>query len=128
MIQNPSLFAEFERRLIASEPVDFERNLRLADDLYRHCARTWQVSGTGPVGRRGNQYPVGEGLPKCFESNLSVQKVVAGRPRDLEDARTVILKNPRFDRVYVEKWLQEFDQELDGQFLGVFQGLMADLS
>lgn len=33
--------------------------------------------------------------------DLVVQKVVAGRPRDLEDARTVLLKNPQLDHDYV---------------------------
>jgi hypothetical protein len=59
--------------------------------------------------------------------DLIVQKLVAGRPRDLEDARSVVLKNRAFDRAYVEKCLQEFDQELDSQFLGTFQQIMAEL-
>lgn len=57
--------------------------------------------------------------------DLIVQKIVAGRPRDLEDVKNVILKNPGFERAYVEKWLQEFDQELDSRFLLAFQQMMA---
>jgi hypothetical protein len=49
MIQNASMFAEFERRLIASEPVDFERNLRLADDLYRHARALGSFPGPDPL-------------------------------------------------------------------------------
>ena len=60
--------------------------------------------------------------------DLIVQKVIAGRPRDLDDAEKVIVKNPGFDRAYVEKWLREFDQELESQFLLVFQQMMADLN
>ena len=60
--------------------------------------------------------------------DLIIQKVIAGRPRDLEDVKTVILKNPGFDRDYVENWLQQFDQELDSQFLFVFQQMIAELA
>jgi hypothetical protein len=56
--------------------------------------------------------------------DLIIQKIVAGRPRDLADARTVALKNPAFDRGYVERWLQQFDQELDTGFLLVLQEML----
>ena len=60
--------------------------------------------------------------------DLIVQKIVAGRPRDLEDVKTVFLKNPDFDRAYVEKWLKEFDQELDSQFFLVYEQIAAELA
>jgi len=41
--------------------------------------------------------------------DLLIQKIFAGRPRDLEDARVVAVKNPDFDRLYVERWLTEFE-------------------
>lgn len=56
--------------------------------------------------------------------DLIVMKVVAGRPRDLEDVASVICKNPGFDRTYVEKWLNEFDSELDGRFLLALEQIM----
>jgi hypothetical protein len=49
--------------------------------------------------------------------DLIIQKVVAARPRDLADVKGVILKNPNYDRGYVERWLQQLDQELDTDFL-----------
>jgi hypothetical protein len=59
--------------------------------------------------------------------DLIVMKVIAGRPRDLEDVASVIRKNPSFDRAYVEKWLGDFDSELDGQFLSAFEQVMANI-
>jgi hypothetical protein len=53
--------------------------------------------------------------------DLIVMKIIAGRPRDLEDVASVICKNSGFDRAYVEKWLNNFDSELDGQLLAVFE-------
>ncbi len=59
--------------------------------------------------------------------DLIVQKIVAGRPRDLDDVKAVVLKNPGFDRGYVEKWLGAFDQEADSRFLPLFQQVMAEI-
>ena len=55
------------------------------------------------------------GKEVCFASpeDLMIHKVVAGRPRDLEDVRVVQLKNPGMDRAYIEKWLKEFEKTLD---------------
>lgn len=49
--------------------------------------------------------------------DLIVMKIIAGRPRDLEDVTGVIRRNPGFDRAHVERWLNLFDAELGGQFL-----------
>lgn len=43
--------------------------------------------------------------------DLVIHKIFAGRPRDLEDVRTVLLKNPDIDRNYIERWLREFDSQ-----------------
>lgn len=40
--------------------------------------------------------------------DLLVHKLIAGRPRDLEDARIVLVKNPNADLAYVRRWLGEF--------------------
>jgi hypothetical protein len=55
------------------------------------------------------------GKEVCFASpeDLVIHKVVSGRPRDWEDVRTVQLKNPGLDRVYIEKWLREFEKALE---------------
>ena len=55
------------------------------------------------------------GKEVCFASpeDLVIHKVVAGRSRDLEDVRVVQLKNPGMDRVYIEKWLKDFEKTLD---------------
>jgi len=41
--------------------------------------------------------------------DLVVHKVVAGRPRDLEDVRSIVVRQPQLDRKYVEKTLREFE-------------------
>jgi predicted nucleotidyltransferase len=54
--------------------------------------------------------------------DLIIHKIFAGRPRDLEDVRILVLKNPAVDRAYVEKWLKQFDIALPKKrFLKKFQ-------
>jgi hypothetical protein len=42
--------------------------------------------------------------------DVIIHKIFAGRPRDIEDIRHVILKNPSIDRTYIRKWLRQFDK------------------
>jgi hypothetical protein len=42
--------------------------------------------------------------------DVLIHKIVAGRPRDIEDARAILAKLPQLDRPYVLKWLREFEQ------------------
>ena len=59
--------------------------------------------------------------------DVIIHKIIAGRPRDLEDIRSVILKNPDFDLEYIKKWLKEFDASLEGNYLKKFQIILNDL-
>jgi predicted nucleotidyltransferase len=61
----------------------------------------------------------------CFASleDLIVHKVVAGRPRDIEDLKAVMAKNPGYDRDYISRWLGEFDSALDTGFRETFDKL-----
>ncbi len=45
--------------------------------------------------------------------DVLIHKIFAGRPRDIEDVRSIILKNPDFDREYTRKWLREFDRSME---------------
>jgi predicted nucleotidyltransferase len=42
--------------------------------------------------------------------DLIIHKLVAARPRDIEDVRSVLLRNPGYDRAYVQRWLEDFEQ------------------
>ncbi len=59
--------------------------------------------------------------------DLIIHKVIAGRPRDLEDIRSIILKNPRYDGQYIIKWLTEFDKGLDTRYVEGFNTLIAEI-
>jgi len=49
--------------------------------------------------------------------DLVIHKVIAGRPRDLEDVRGVLLRNPVVDHEYVRQWLGEFAGTTGEQYL-----------
>ena len=57
--------------------------------------------------------------------DVIIHKVFAGRPRDFEDVRSIILKNPHFDEQYIVDWLKQFDQSVEGgAFLNKFREVM----
>ena len=67
------------------------------------------------------------GQEVCFASleDLILHKIFAGRPRDLEDVRILILKNPGIEVSYIRRWLREFDTAFQGKgFLGTFENLL----
>jgi len=49
--------------------------------------------------------------------DLLIHKIVAGRPRDLEDAKIVLLKNPGADLAYIRHWLGEFSAATNKDYL-----------
>jgi hypothetical protein len=52
--------------------------------------------------------------------DLIIHKVIAGRPRDLEDVKNVLIKNPGIDLAYIRQWLQAFTAALDEPFVERF--------
>jgi predicted nucleotidyltransferase len=48
--------------------------------------------------------------------DLLIHKIFAGRPRDLEDAKIILLKNPNADLVYIRHWLGELSAATDENY------------
>ena len=55
--------------------------------------------------------------------DLIIHKMAAGRPRDEEDVRGILLKTGPIDVPYIEHWLRQFDQALGRGTLESFQNL-----
>jgi len=67
----------------------------------------------------------------CFASveDVIIHKIFAGRPRDLEDARTILLKNPDIDIRYIQGWLKEFDASIGNKdFLKTFEDILKTIN
>ncbi|OYD14366.1 hypothetical protein CH333_08270 [candidate division WOR-3 bacterium JGI_Cruoil_03_44_89] len=60
--------------------------------------------------------------------DVIIHKIFAGRPRDIEDVKSMILKNPKFDALYIRRWLKEFDVAIEGKdFLNCFEEILEEL-
>ncbi len=58
--------------------------------------------------------------------DLIIHKVFAGRPRDLEDIKSVLIKNPNIDAEYIKKWLKELGVSSGEDFEKVFNKLLEE--
>jgi len=60
--------------------------------------------------------------------DLIIHKIFAGRPRDLEDVRSVILKNRSIDMKYIQAWLERFDEGEDAtNYVETFKKVLEDI-
>ncbi len=66
-----------------------------------------------------------DGYPVKFASpeDVIIHKVLASRPRDLEDVRS-ILRKQRPDLNYIRAWLRQFDAALEGDHLTRFEAVL----
>ena len=82
---------------------------------------------TQAIGRARRVVLAGQEI--CFASpeDLIIHKIFAGRPRDMEDAKTLILKNHGIDVPYIRRWLKELDMALQGKgALEAFESILGD--
>ena len=69
-----------------------------------------------------------EGVSVKFSSpeDLIIHKVFAGRPRDIEDAKGILIKNPEIDLEYIRRWLRELSEAVSEPFVDRFDVLLED--
>lgn len=65
------------------------------------------------------------GAPVRFASpeDVLIHKIVAGRPRDIEDARAILANLRDLNRDYIVRWLQQFESTLSSTFVQQFLDL-----
>lgn len=114
-------FETFVRETMVLPVADEEVGIRV-DFIFSFSPYERQAIGRGRMVRLGD-------ADVCFASveDLIIHKIVAGRPRDIEDVRTMLLKNPDFDGAYIERWLSEFDASMGREFSQVFKALTSTL-
>jgi len=83
---------------------------------------------TGAIKRAKKVKIMGQEVNFASPEDLIIHKIFAGRPRDIEDVRTVLLKNPDINLQYLRGWLKEFDESSEEKdFLKTFEGIVKDL-
>ena len=62
--------------------------------------------------------------------DLIIHKIFAGRPRDLEDVKSIIIKNTRIDSKYIRNWLKEFEVSAEEKkdFLITFEEILSQIN
>ncbi len=61
--------------------------------------------------------------------DVIIHKIFAGRPRDLEDVRSILLKSLNLDKKYIRKWLSEFEKSTEKKGLSkTFGEAIAELA
>ncbi len=60
--------------------------------------------------------------------DLIVHKMLAHRPRDIEDVKNVVLRQPRLDLVYIRHWLTQFAHALAQPLDEEFEQLLKEVS
>lgn len=55
--------------------------------------------------------------------DLIIHKIAAGRARDIEDIKKILLKNPEINEKYILYWLEQFDRDLGMNFSDEFNKL-----
>jgi hypothetical protein len=73
---------------------------------------------------RSRNIPLGKTVVKFAAlEDVVIHKMITERPRDIEDVESILLKNPKYDSRYIEKWLAEFDSALDKKYRQSFKDL-----
>ena len=77
---------------------------------------------------RGKDIKLGRTLVRFASlEDMVIHKVIAGRARDIEDVKSILLKNPGYHSEDIARWLKEFDNAMGGNFLEVFRKIEEEI-
>lgn len=118
----PSDVEAFVRQTMVLPVQDEESGIRV-DLIFSFSSYERQAIG------RAREVDLGGGLVRFASlEDLVIHKIVAGRARDLEDVKAVLLRNPGFDAEYIRRWLAEFDAAQGDGCLAGFEALVRGLA
>jgi predicted nucleotidyltransferase len=120
------------KSLVEKEKEFVEQNMVLPTIDEKSGIRVDFIFSFSPYGRQAIERAKDVQLGRSFVrfaslEDLVIHKAIAGRARDLEDVKSILLKNPKYDSVYIEKWLKEFDRSLGEKFLKVFRNIEKEI-
>jgi hypothetical protein len=117
----PESFEAFARNTCVLPTKDRSTGIRV-DFIFSFTPYERQaISRAKPVLLRGSA------VMFASAEDVIVHKIFAGRPRDIEDVRSIIIKNPDLDCGYTRKWLREFDLSMESSdFARQFDDLLKE--
>ncbi len=68
----------------------------------------------------------GEEVAFSSPEDIVIHKIFAGRPRDIEDARSIVVRNPTLDIGYIRGWLKEFEMSAGKPFLDTLEEMLKE--
>lgn len=108
---------EFVQRTLVLPCLDSQSGIRI-DFIFSHSPYERQAL------ERIRRVEIGKAAVRfAAPEDVVVHKIIAGRPRDVEDARSILLKTSDLDRQYIRHWLAEFDRSLGESYLQKFEEL-----
>lgn len=52
--------------------------------------------------------------------DLLIHKIIAGRPRDIEDVKNILIKNSGLDHAYIRKWMKAIGESTVADYAGIY--------
>jgi len=112
----PEDVTEFVKRTMVLPVIDESTGIRV-DFIFSFTPYESQA-----IDRANHIRILGQDISFASVEDLIIHKIFAGRPRDMEDVRIILLKNQGIDIRYIETWLMEFDAAADEKiFLSAFR-------
>lgn len=120
------------RILVKDERAFVERNMVLPTLEVKSGIRVDFIFSFSPYERqaigRGRDIQLGRTTIRFASlEDLVIHKVIAGRPRDIEDVKFILAKNRKYDSNEIAKWLGEFDRSLEENFLETFRKIEKEI-
>ncbi len=78
---------------------------------------------------RANSVKFGKTVVKFASlEDVVIHKIIAGRARDIEDVKAILLKNPNYDAEYISRCLRRFDKSLGESFFISFKKIKEEIT
>jgi len=113
---------EFVQRTMVLPTIDKESGIRV-DFIFSFSPYEREAI------KRARDIKMGRTLVKFASlEDVVIHKVISGRGRDIEDVKSILLKNLGYDSDYIARWLKEFDHSLGEKFLELFSNIEKEIS
>lgn len=114
MIKNGHILKEFEDSFARKEGyIPPDKAQKIFSALWQEAVSLGKIPFPDPMEGIEVDIKMAGILNSCAApEDVVIHKIVAGRPRDIEDVRGIMLKMPDIDIAYIRQWLEDFSNAL----------------